>query len=481
MAHYIIQVIAFQLLFLVTYDLFLKKETFFQWNRVYLIATSILSFGLPFIKIGLIQRSIPQEYMVQLPAVLIGGLVNEPLRVQGEDVLINGISTAQSISVLQIITALWIVGMVVFAGIFAFKIAHIRNLKRRNPSVFVKGVNVVTLQNTDAAFSFFGTIYLGENISEANKKDILLHEEVHINQHHSIDLLFFEIFKIVCWFNPLSYVFQKRLELLHEYIADSIVATKKQDTTYYQTLLSHVFNTENVSFVNTFFNKSLIKKRIIMLQKSKSKQLFQLKYLALVPLVFGMLIYTSCSNNPVEEGYSTANFGSDSDSEIIQNIERLKESIAKKGYISEEEELALKAFTVLTSSEGVDNIHFEEVQDLVDIPFGVIEKVPAYPGCSGTNEEMKDCMTKSMSAFIGKNFDINVAPKGLTGVQKIYVQFKIDTQGKVVNVKARAPHEALKEEAIRVVSSLPTMKAGEQSGKKVSVLYSLPIKFEINE
>ena len=74
MAHYIIQVIAFQLLFLVTYDLFLKKETFFQWNRVYLIATSILSFGLPFIKIGLIQRSIPQEYMVQLPAILIGGL-----------------------------------------------------------------------------------------------------------------------------------------------------------------------------------------------------------------------------------------------------------------------------------------------------------------------------------------------------------------------------------------------------------------------
>ena len=73
MIHYILQILAFQLLFLVVYDLFLKRETFFQWNRLYLVVTPILSFILPLMKIDLIRQNIPAAYIIQLPAVFLDG------------------------------------------------------------------------------------------------------------------------------------------------------------------------------------------------------------------------------------------------------------------------------------------------------------------------------------------------------------------------------------------------------------------------
>ena len=79
-----------------------------------------------------------------------------------------------------------------------------------------------------------------------------------------------------------------------------------------------------------------------------------------------------------------------------------------------------------------------------------------------------------------KNFNTQLGKElGLTGMQKIYVLFKIGTDGKIMEVKARAPHPALEEEAVRVVKMLPEFKPGEQKGNKVVVPYSLPISFVV--
>ncbi len=77
MIHYILQIIAFQLFFLLIYDLFLKKETFFNWNRGYLLITSMLSFILPSIKIKALQESIPKEFIINLPEVVVTNNNNE--------------------------------------------------------------------------------------------------------------------------------------------------------------------------------------------------------------------------------------------------------------------------------------------------------------------------------------------------------------------------------------------------------------------
>tara|TARA_B110000444_G_scaffold205933_1_gene199280 strand:+ start:136 stop:624 length:489 start_codon:yes stop_codon:yes gene_type:complete len=131
----------------------------------------------------------------------------------------------------------------------------------------------------------------------------------------------------------------------------------------------------------------------------------------------------------------------------------------------------------------VEDIVIEEVYEDVEVPFSVIEYVPEYPGCEkGNNSEKRKCMSAKISQFIGRNFNTKIADDlGLIGRQKIQVIFKIDTNGDVIDIRARAPHPVLEWESIRVIGILPKMKPGRQRGKAVIVPYSLPITFNVQK
>jgi len=473
MIHYILQIIAFQLLFLVVYDLFLKKELYFNWNRIYLLVTPILSFVLPLIKIDFIRNNIPSEYVIQLPAVILGNSSSNVMAtIILDEVTVFGSS---GISTGMMIQLIWLSGILVSLSLFSFKLYKINKLKQTGTSTIINKTTIVSLPKTNKAFSFLNTIFLGEELSEKQKQTILLHEKIHIKENHSFDLLFFEAIKIICWFNPLVYVFQNKMTLLQEYIADDKAASEKGKNNYYQGLLSQVFNTESISFINTFFNHSLIKKRIIMLQKSNTKsrnqKINQLKYLMLIPVIGIMLIYSSCAQEP--ENVET--------SSVSEKIMELKSALENEK-LSEEDK---KELMIILSNSGKKVVELREIEEFNEgntIPFAQIDKVPTYPGCTGTNGELKKCMTKNITQFVAKEFNIETTSNlGLSGKQRISVQFKIDKSGNVVNVRARAPHPSLEAEAVRVVSKLPKMKPGEQDGKTVGVLYSLPILFKIEE
>lgn len=158
--------------------------------------------------------------------------------------------------------------------------------------------------------------------------------------------------------------------------------------------------------------------------------------------------------------------------DVIEDDEEVEETIIESTETNQEEEIV-----------EVKEIKEEVVEEeIADVPFAVIENVPIYPGCENEkgNEAKKKCMSSKISAFINKKFDTNLASDlGLDGRQRIAVQFKIDKNGKVVDVRARAPHPRLEKEALNVVSGLPNMTPGKQRGKPVGVLYSLPIVFDI--
>ena len=296
MIHYLLQIIGFQLLFLVAYELFLKKETFFTWNRVYLLITPILSLVLPFVQIRALQQSIPQTYKIALPEFLLDN-TNQEVAIQGgvlPEVVVNG---KASLDIIEIFLNVWYVGMAVSVLLFGFKLYKIWKLQRAGQITRIDGLRVVTIPNSTVAFSFFNTMFLGEDLTMKQRESIVLHEAIHIRERHSLDLLFFEIQRIIFWFNPLVYAFQNNMILLQEYMADARAVKQLDTKKYYQGLLSQVFQTENISFINTFFNHSFIKKRIIMLQKSKSKQLAKFKYVLLIPVVCSMLFYVACSQD----------------------------------------------------------------------------------------------------------------------------------------------------------------------------------------
>jgi len=112
-----------------------------------------------------------------------------------------------------------------------------------------------------------------------------------------------------------------------------------------------------------------------------------------------------------------------------------------------------------------------------------VEFAPVFPGCEvlSTNKEKIDCMSSKINSFIRKKFNTEDFDGLESGIKhRIHVQFKIDSKGEVVDVKARASHPALEKEAIRVVSKLPRMKPGKQGNTNVNVNYGVPIIFNLD-
>lgn len=299
MLHYILQTIAFQVFFLILYDVFLKNETFFNWNRVYLIGTAFLSFVLPFLKFESIKAIVPEPMIIRLPEVIIGEVspivFDDAMLIQTEHISEQAFNFSW--------TYVWFLGMVLMALILVYKIIKIGRMLYKSPQRWQGDALIVFLLNSSAAFSFFHYIFLGTDISAEKKEHIVQHEMVHVKENHSLDLLIFEILRIVFWFNPLIYMYQNRLSILHEFIADAKAVKYKGKSGYYQSLLSEVFETQRISFINPFFHQSLVKKRILMLSKSKSKQIRLFKYALLVPMVMGMLMYTSSYASEIKDPF----------------------------------------------------------------------------------------------------------------------------------------------------------------------------------
>lgn len=124
----------------------------------------------------------------------------------------------------------------------------------------------------------------------------------------------------------------------------------------------------------------------------------------------------------------------------------------------------------------------EEEEFVEDVAFVVIENVPIYPGCKGSNSELRACFSDQIAKFVAEKFNIELASDlGLVpgSIQKIFVVFKIDRSGSITDINARAPHKKLQEEAIRVINLLPKMTPGMQRGRPVGVKYGLPIVFKV--
>ncbi|MDN3491265.1 M56 family metallopeptidase [Winogradskyella bathintestinalis] len=604
MLYSIFQIMVFQALFLLVYDLFLKRETFFNCNRAYLMITSILSVVLPFVKFPELKTMATKDMVIHLPEVFIGTKTPS----------ISDIQIAEQAGIIleQPQTPIWqiiiVTGIAIATLIFLIKIAGLYYTKHKNPKRWQGNVLVISLIKSSAAYSFFNMIFLGERISETAKPTIYKHELVHIKEYHTIDLLVFELLRIVFWFNPMVYLFQNRIKELHEYVADAKASKQSGKADYYTSLLNQVLDVNQVSITNTFFKKSLIKKRIAMLQKSKSKQLNLIKYALLIPMVFGMLIYTSTDIRALQKVDSQDTFIDQelTDAELIKKYYNKMVTMKKNGatffqisdyagintydpgkyLLSRTEFLKLKAHGQLISDgiiqrkseegspiqkdintvsltqldkfenyddfkafkstkaekerwesntqDGVLKLYVEDVGNKtpeetkrfnalikqlenddseklvissnsstiiidspntqnreihilknevqrVEVPFSVVEKTPTTIECKDleSNKDRKNCFITFVHKHIGKNFNVAVGDSLSPGRKRIFVQFKIDTDGTVKDIKARGPSPELEVEARRVVATLPKFIPGKQKGKLVVVPFSVPIVFEV--
>ena len=133
--------------------------------------------------------------------------------------------------------------------------------------------------------------------------------------------------------------------------------------------------------------------------------------------------------------------------------------------------------TETDETEAVEIVEVEEVEEVIeDVSFMIIEDVPVFPGCKGNKDQLKKCFSKKVQKHFSRKFDADLPNElGLSaGRKRVFIGFKIDKTGNIVNVDARAPHPKIKSEVIKVMKQLPRMKPGKQRGKPVGVKYSIP-------
>lgn len=431
MIEYVFQVFIFQLVFLVFYDLFLSKLTFFKANRLYLLLVLGVSFVIPTV------GSLISSYISDLS----GNTFTEFQSVIPEINIMSdsSVATRKGISLHSIVVVIYGLGVFIASFRFAQKLFSIWKLYKRG-KVMSNGRTVLVMLDQDiASFSFFKYIFISSREGGKELNLVLDHERIHFRENHSVDKMVLELIKVVFWFNPLIYLFQNRMDILHEYQTDSSLTQTHKAHDYINTLLEYNFKVQNVSIINSFYRESQIKKRIKMLTKNNSKVIHKLKYIAILPLVFVMMFISSCTSQAQDEAES-----------------------------------------VIKSKELDKTSRVEEIDE--DIPFSSVQEVPVYPGCENmTNEERKACLSSSLQEFVATEFDLDLAKNlGLEpGNKRIFVIFKIDRNGNVVDIRSRAPHKGLEKEAIRTIQNLPQMQPGKSDGKVVGVKYSLPIVFKV--
>ncbi|MCK0191040.1 energy transducer TonB [Arenibacter sp. F20364] len=160
--------------------------------------------------------------------------------------------------------------------------------------------------------------------------------------------------------------------------------------------------------------------------------------------------------------------------EIVEDVAEIEETVIQSTEINQEtivEEAPLKVEDIAVT---------EEEEEDIEVPFAVIENVPVFPGCEeSSNEAQKACFQKKIQEHIMKQFTYpDVAVElGIEG--KVFVQFIIDNNGYITNIRTRGPDKLLEKEANRIIAALPQMTPGKQRGRAVKVPYTIPITFRL--
>lgn len=392
--------------------IFFRNETFYKINRLYLIISILISIVLPIFSFTFENASTQNSVVYLLESVTIKG--NE---------LNNSLKSYFSST--NVFVTIYFSGVFVFFIKFLIQVISIIKLIFSKKAEEVGKYKIIKLSKQYSSFSFLNYIFISENEQSNNDyQKIIKHEEIHVNQLHSLDNFFMETIKILLWFNPIIYFYHKALKETHEYLADEGVLEQGFDSTKYQLLLLEQSIGVQYSFANNL-NKSLTLKRLAMMNKQSSK-LAKLKLLLVLPLVSLMFLVFSCSDN---------------------------------------QELKKAAGEFETQSEIV------KIDDGEMEVFEEVEEMPEFPG--GQN---------ALFQFITSNvvYPEEAMKNDIQG--KVYVSFVITKEGKVDNVEiAKSVALDLDAEAKRVIEILPDWTPGKIDGKNVNVAFTIPINFQLSD
>ena len=261
-------------LFYGVYFLLLRKDTFFVVNRYFLILGIISSILLPLLEFTSITYIEPPSSLASTPNNL------EAMGVPQIHVTIQ-----KPINWWVIGFVLYCTGILILLMRFIMQLISLKKLLHKKKKISSKPFHLIETKEDVAPFSFFKSIVYNPALHSYEELDMILtHEKIHAKQYHTIDLLLSNLFLIFQWVNPFAWLFKKSIEQNLEFIADHEVINQVSSKKEYQLTLVNI-SSNNYSTITNNFYQSLIKKRILMLNKQPSKKKNLIKFVIILPLL----------------------------------------------------------------------------------------------------------------------------------------------------------------------------------------------------
>lgn len=455
METYILKFTLCSTVLIILFYLFLEKEKSFKFNRFYLIFAVSFSYLIPFFSIKL-----PQ--VEQVPSTLI-------FQEAASEMVISNQMVESSFN-----WEFWLFAFYAAVSIFllmksALSISKILNIRGKYQNI--DGQRTKILKENISPFSFFGTLYLGENYLINNKIDerIFLHEKNHIKQKHSLDLLFIEILIIISWFNPALYFYKRAIVANHEFLADENVLQKNFEIKPYQQLILEEISTyQNRNFTHQFnFNNT--KKRFIMMTKPDSK-FATIKKIVALPAFALLFVLFAQKTQAINKAESEVSEKSNDELSFLNKMPLLN---------FDKEIIKIKNDTIKKPTQKVEKVNRTEIT--IDKspsaplapppppppPSDIEQTPPEYPG--GINKFRQS---------VGSAFNTAVF-KGGEGRMETSAYLSIDDTGKVTDVFAEGSNEIFNKETIRTLKQVTEndlWKPAEEKGVPVKSVFRMPLK-----
>lgn len=505
------------------YWIFLRRDTHFMLNRLVLVASLILSLLLPFITLNLTATE------PVIPALNISFDTQAPINTL-TPVKVN----STRFSVWFIITVIYLTGAALVLIRLLYQAIYMQALSRLSITEKLSDFTLVHMNKDIVPFSYFNKIFIPVSLKgHVNLTSIIDHEKSHLKQYHFIDLFIVEFITVVQWFNPFAWFYEHSVKEIHEYLADRAVLDKGYRKGEYQALLVNQAMGGPVFTISNQFNKSLIKKRIVMMTKMKSPRLAQLKSFMLLPIIALLLMAYARPGDAIQLLAATENDNSisrthnaESNFSIIPSGEKIRISgkvthydsgkpldgaivviqgtttgvaTDKDGYyailipndkaVLVFSHVGFKSQEIRVTGNTVINVMLEK--EVVDIDFSKKNYLlPREKAAQTATVNEKDTYvvveelpsypggTDALKKFIDDNlqYPADAKSKGVYG--KVIVAFTITAEGKMADVKIlRGIMPSIDEEALRVAKLTSGWKPGMQNGKPVATLVTMPITF----
>ena len=319
MITYLLNFILCSGLLLLVYRVFLQNESLYRFNRFYLLFSLVFAVVVPLVTIKVLPREVsffaaqtiaqPGGEVNHVAPVNHGFVhqpVNEPIPQQNivqfvpADITITPrksseptVFTYQNMKLA--LFASYLLGTIGLLIRFGKNLYQINRTITLNPVIDRDNTSLVLIDGDVTPHSFLQYIFLDKKDYEAGviEPEIICHEQTHVRQHHSLDVIFVELLQVVCWLNPFIPLYRKAVQLNHEFLADEAVIVNFENTLAYQHLLLAKVSQANSLYLTSQFNYLTTKKRLIMMTKTTSAKMAMVKRLTLVPILVGAVLLFS--------------------------------------------------------------------------------------------------------------------------------------------------------------------------------------------